>query len=111
VTRQLQKVAGVQHRSSGVIRPNGLEPHEGVTRIACLDTELNGRFITLDRDSLDLSTRYDFRDPSEIGASLVFVLAKDVLHSLVDGTGGHGVDMRICRLPDRPLVHQPRTLS
>jgi hypothetical protein len=61
-----------------------------VARIACLDAELNDRFIILDRDSLDLSTRYDIRDPSEIGAGLVFVLAKDVLHSFVDGARGQG---------------------
>jgi hypothetical protein len=80
-----------------MIRPNGLEPHEGVTRIACLDAELNDRFITLDRDSLDLSTGYDIRDPSEISAGLVFVFAKDVLHSFVDVAGGHGMDVRIRR--------------
>ena len=80
-----------------MIRPNGLEPHERMTRIACLDAELNDRFVTLDRDSFDLSTRYDIRDPSEIGAGLVFVLAKDVLNSFVDGAGSHGMDVRICR--------------
>jgi hypothetical protein len=101
----------MQQWSSGVIRPNGLEPYEGMTGIARLDAELHDRFGPVDRNLLDLSTRYDRCDPSEVGSSLADILAEDVVHRFVYVAGGHCLDMCVCRSPDRSLVHRPERLA
>jgi len=108
---QLDGVTRVQQGSSGVIRPNGLEPHQRTTRIARLDTELHDRFGSVDGDILDLSAGNDLRNPSQIGAGIPEVLAEDVLHGFIDVAGRYCLDVRICRAPDRPLIHRPQRFA
>jgi len=101
----------MQQRSSGVVRPNGLEPHQRMTRSARLDTELDDRFGPVDRDILDLGPGDDLGNPGQIGAGFPDVLAEDVSHGFIDIAGRYRLDVRICRAPDRPLIHRPQRFA
>src|SRR2546421_12067588 len=72
---ELYRIACVQHRSSSVLFPNGLDAADGATWFSSLNAEPADRVVPFYLDRLDCSARYYLPNAAALRAGVSIVLS------------------------------------